>query len=325
MRRKLSVSRVRENRTYGLMRRLRGSHNVPLALLYWYFNSSIKEYQTMESSQELCGQCHGNLRFPDTDHLSYNIESGTGGMGVSDTLTMQGIQCVDCHMYSGEEDTNSSMFGGHSWAVFIDEDGGSKTASCTSCHNAMDANVAEGIVDTWQEDFAALADIATKKVAQADSLLANSSDSLKLKYLEEAMHNLEYAESDESGGVHSHNYGMLLLNDAIEKSDFILTCIAENPLPVVEKFGLYQNYPNPFNSSTTIPFTIARADHYTLKLYNVRGQEVMTIMQKELQAQSYRVHLNANMASSGVYYYELRGEGRKEIKKLILMNRIQSI
>ncbi len=285
----------------------------------WYFNSSTKEYQTMEGSQELCGQCHGNLRFPDTDHLSYNIESGTGGMGVADTLTMPGVKCVDCHMHAGEEDTKSSMYGGHSWSVFIEEEGGNVTASCTSCHSSMDAVAAENKVEEWQNAFENLVMVAEEKVKEADSLLAGSDDTLKLKFLKEAMHNLEYAESDESGGVHNHNFSMALLNDAVDKADYILTGIMENTIPIIEMFGLYQNYPNPFNSSTTIPFTIGKAGYYTLKLYNIRGQKVMTILQKELQVQDYRIRLNANKISSGVYYYELRGEGRKEIKKFVLM------
>ncbi len=286
----------------------------------WYFNSTTKEYQTMESAQELCGQCHGNLRFPDTDHLSYNIESGTGGIGVPDSVTMPGIQCVDCHMYAADvEGSNSSMFGGHSSSVFVDEDGGNMIASCTACHETIDANKAINIVEFWQNEFAEQDSIAAMKVAQADSILSGSTDSLKLRYLEEAIHNLEFAESDESGGVHNHNYSMSLLDDAIAKSDYIITGLEQNPAPIATDFALYQNYPNPFNSLTTIPFSIAKSGHYTLKLYNVIGQKVMTILDKDLQAKKYRIHLDADRFSSGIYYYELSGEGRTDIKKLMLI------
>ncbi|MFQ6033458.1 MAG: cytochrome c3 family protein, partial [Candidatus Bipolaricaulia bacterium] len=78
-----------------------------------YFNSSTKKYEPMESPDKLCGQCHGNLRFPDTDHLSYNIRSGTGGIGVPDQQTMPGVTCTDCHMFVSDVDgSNSSMFHG---------------------------------------------------------------------------------------------------------------------------------------------------------------------------------------------------------------------
>ncbi|HGY55710.1 MAG TPA: ammonia-forming cytochrome c nitrite reductase subunit c552 [Caldithrix abyssi] len=285
-----------------------------------YFNSTTKEYETMENPQELCGQCHGNLRFPDTDHLSYNIESGTGGIGVPDSVTMPGIQCVDCHMYAADVDgSNSSMFGGHSWAVIVDEGNGNMTASCTACHQSIGAEKAMNLIEFWQNEFAKQDSIAAMKVARADSILEGSTDSLKLSYLEEAVHNLEFAESDESGGVHNHNYTMSLLNDAIAKSDYIITGIEHTPVPVVADFVLYQNYPNPFNSVTTIPFAIAKSGRYTLKLYNVIGQQVMTILDKNFQPKKYRIRLDADKLSSGIYYYELKGKGRREIKKLMLI------
>jgi hypothetical protein len=87
-----------------------------------YFNSSTKTYQAMADSSQLCGQCHGNLRFPNTDHLGYNINAGTGGMGVRDQQMMPGATCTDCHMYvSGVDGSNSTMLGGHSWAITVKE------------------------------------------------------------------------------------------------------------------------------------------------------------------------------------------------------------
>ena len=59
-----------------------------------YFNSSTKKHEPMKNASELCGQCHGNLRFPDTDHRSYNIRSGTGGIGVPDQQTMPTATCT---------------------------------------------------------------------------------------------------------------------------------------------------------------------------------------------------------------------------------------
>jgi hypothetical protein len=82
-----------------------------------YFNSATGQYQVLTNSALLCGQCHGNLRFPDTDHLSYNIETGTGGVGVTNQLTMPGATCTDCHMYTSTLDGTTSMsYHGHSWA-----------------------------------------------------------------------------------------------------------------------------------------------------------------------------------------------------------------
>ncbi len=285
-----------------------------------YFNSTSKVYESMDNAQELCGQCHGNLRFPNTDHLSYNIAEGTGGVGIPDTLTMPGIQCVDCHMHSSDVDgSKSSMLAGHSWSISTEEEDGSIIASCTSCHSTFNAEVSENIIKLWQSDFAELDSIAHLKIAEADSFMIGRIDSLSAAYLEEAKQNLAFAESDESGGVHNHLYSMALLNDAVSKSNSVLTGIREIPSGVAGHFSLSQNYPNPFNSETTILFHIAQTGHYVLKLYNVAGQNVMTLLSKDLTPKNYRIQLNANSISSGVYYYELLGKNQKEIKKLVLI------
>ncbi len=284
------------------------------------FNSQTGEYETMNSAQELCGQCHGNLRFPDTDHLSYNIEAGTGGIGVDDQITMPGVQCTDCHMHEGEEeDTNASMFGGHSWSIFIEEEDGSVSASCTSCHSSMDAEAAENQIETWLDEFAELDSMAQIKVAKADSAMAGETDPVKLQYLEEAHHNLEFAESDESGGFHNHKYAMALLNDAIEKADILTGIESQPPAGLDIDFSLEQNYPNPFNSSTMITFSIKKAGHYTINIYNVNGQFIKTLLNANLKNQKYHFRVQVPDLASGLYYYELKGEGFRQVKKFILM------
>jgi len=285
-----------------------------------YFNSTTKEYEVFATSEELCGQCHGNLRFEDTDHLSYNIEMGSGGMGVADTLTMPGVQCVDCHMYVSDVDgANSSMYGGHSWSNFIEEEDGGITSSCTSCHNDIGATAAQNLVDTWKSEFSDLDSMAQMRVAMADSFLAGSSDSLALQFLREAKFNLGYAESDESGGVHNHLYVQALLNDAIEKSNFILTDVTAPPTNVVSEFELFQNYPNPFNPETTIRYQVAKSTRVSLKVYNLVGQLVATLVNEKKNAGRYSVNWNAANVSSGVYIYRIEAGTQAITHKMILL------
>lgn len=191
-----------------------------------YFNASTKKYEPMKSANELCGQCHGDLRFPDTNHLSYNIESGTGGVGVPDKQMMPGVSCTDCHMFvSNVDGSNSAMFQGHSWAISVQEGNGQTTTSCTHCHADLDTAKANATITGWKSDFQALAATAENNVAAAaDAMKAVTDKPLQAK-LDEAQRNLKYAESDESGGSHNHKYLMALLNDANDRALEILAAL----------------------------------------------------------------------------------------------------
>jgi len=100
--------------------------------------------------------------------------------------------------------------------------------------------------------------------------------------------------------------------------------ILENVVP--EKFELYQNYPNPFNPTTKIKYSIPVADAYyasttmvTLRVYDVLGKEVATLVNKEQSAGSYEVEFKANNLTSGVYFYKLRTGSFVETKKMVLL------
>ncbi len=180
-----------------------------------YFNSSTGRYEPMESTNELCGQCHGNLRFAGTDHRSYNMIEGVDGIGIPEGQLMGDISCADCHMYaSGEDDTHSTMFNGHSFGITVTEEDGSTTTSCTHCHFSMDTAAAEATIAGFQDEFGALLTTATGNVDAAAVALVGSGDQDLLDKLDEAQTNLDFAASDESGGFHNHTYAMALLNDA---------------------------------------------------------------------------------------------------------------
>jgi len=97
-----------------------------------------------------------------------------------------------------------------------------------------------------------------------------------------------------------------------------LVSIEENPV-IVNEFKLHQNYPNPFNPTTAIRFTI-------LKVYDVLGNEIATLVNEEKPAGEYEVEFNANSHSgevrnlpSGIYFYRLQAGFFIEIKKMILI------
>ena len=78
----------------------------------------------------------------------------------------------------------------------------------------------------------------------------------------------------------------------------------ENNLPI--QFALAQNYPNPFNPSTKISFSIPEKSFTTLKIYDILGNEVATLLNEEKPVGNYEVQFDASKLSSGVYFYRLQ-------------------
>jgi len=84
-------------------------------------------------------------------------------------------------------------------------------------------------------------------------------------------------------------------------------------------YSLSQNYPNPFNPSTTINFTIPNSEFVTLKVYNILGSEVATLVNDNLASGAYKFNFDAQNLASGIYLYELNAGNFREIKKMNLL------
>ncbi len=85
------------------------------------------------------------------------------------------------------------------------------------------------------------------------------------------------------------------------------------------QFKLDQNYPNPFNPSTTISYAIPTDNFVSIKMYNVLGNEVATLVNEVVTAGQHKINFNASKLSSGVYYYTINSGGFVDTKKLILL------
>ena len=84
-------------------------------------------------------------------------------------------------------------------------------------------------------------------------------------------------------------------------------------------FSLSQNFPNPFNPSTMIQYTLAEAQNVELKIYDLLGREVQTLVNTAQNPGSYNVMFNAQNLSSGVYFYKLTAGSFTDIKKMTLV------
>lgn len=87
----------------------------------------------------------------------------------------------------------------------------------------------------------------------------------------------------------------------------------------VDGFALQQNYPNPFNPGTTIEFSLPRANYVTLKIYNVTGAEVATLVSEQLPAGDHRYAWNAAGLASGMYLYRVEAGGYALVRKAMLL------
>lgn len=92
-----------------------------------------------------------------------------------------------------------------------------------------------------------------------------------------------------------------------------------NIAEVARLFSLDQNYPNPFNPTTTISFTLPSQSFVTLKVRDIMGREVATIVSEEMSAGSYSKQWNAKNIVSGIYFYRLQSEYNAVTKKLIII------
>lgn len=88
---------------------------------------------------------------------------------------------------------------------------------------------------------------------------------------------------------------------------------------VVENFELRQNYPNPFNPITTIKFALPKESNVTLKIYDILGREVETLISKIMPAGNHSVDFNAAKLSSGMYVYRIEADNFVQVKKMLLM------
>ncbi|MCA9732275.1 MAG: lamin tail domain-containing protein [Deferribacteres bacterium] len=104
-----------------------------------------------------------------------------------------------------------------------------------------------------------------------------------------------------------------------------VSAVSENgngTLPV--DFALMQNYPNPFNPSTTIVYQLPKNAHVFIKVYNIVGREITTLVNSDLQAGTHKVQWNGHMqngqlAASGVYFYRIQAGEFTQVKKMMFV------
>ncbi|HEX2788604.1 MAG TPA: T9SS type A sorting domain-containing protein [Ignavibacteria bacterium] len=121
----------------------------------------------------------------------------------------------------------------------------------------------------------------------------------------------------ELGGVTYYTKGAVI--NGIVYGDTSLTHVQQIGSAVPDKFELMQNYPNPFNPSTNFEFRIADFGFVKLKIFDMLGKELETLVNENLNLGIYQVQWNAKNFPSGVYFYRLETNDFKDVKRMVIL------
>lgn len=130
--------------------------------------------------------------------------------------------------------------------------------------------------------------------------------------------NYTYSDKGLAAGTYSYRLKQLDFGGMFDFSDAV-----EVDVSGLTEFALIQNYPNPFNPATMISFNLVVDSKVTLKVFNLLGQEIVTLLNQDLTAGLHEVNFNADGLNSGVYFYQLEasgidGKSFSSVKKMIL-------
>jgi len=101
--------------------------------------------------------------------------------------------------------------------------------------------------------------------------------------------------------------------------DSTYTSVVDKHLSVPSNYLLYQNYPNPFNPTTVVKYQIPELNFLTIKIFDVLGSEVATLVNEEKPIGNYEVEFDATNLPSRTYFYKLHAGSFIETKKMVLM------
>jgi hypothetical protein len=118
--------------------------------------------------------------------------------------------------------------------------------------------------------------------------------------------------------IRSEQGGYFYSNEATAYIPDIITQV-ESKKELPTEFSLFQNYPNPFNPSTKFKYQIPELSFVTMKVYDVLGNEITTLVNEEKPVGSYQIEFDASGLPSGIYFYRLQAGSFVETRKMVLM------
>jgi hypothetical protein len=132
----------------------------------------------------------------------------------------------------------------------------------------------------------------------------------------------EYYSSESGDGNYSFSneklIGIRINNIVYGDTTYLITHIIE-PIYIANNFQLIQNFPNPFNPNTLIKYSIPKTGFVSLKIFNVLGNNIATLVNSEKASGNYQVEFNATNLSSGIYFYRMEYDGKFITKKMLFI------
>lgn len=126
--------------------------------------------------------------------------------------------------------------------------------------------------------------------------------------------NYTYTDKNVPAGIYNYRLKQIDFDGSYEYSNII-----EVEVSLPKTYSLGNCYPNPFNPSTIISYEVPKQSNVLLKVYDILGNEVATLVNEEKSAGSYQIIFDASALSNGVYFYRLQAGNFVETKKMILM------
>ncbi len=219
--------------------------------------------------------------------------------------------CVTCHVVSTPFVSSSQIAStGHTFMP--------KGVKCIECHSDFDTLSTSFDFHHVQSEIDSLSGVLSAKLASSTSA-DSATDAFK-----RAKFNYDFVTADGSHGIHNYLYAKGLLESALLN----YTPTGEGVLPakgqMPNKFDLGQNYPNPFNPSTSIAFSIPSRQTVRLRIYDVLGNLVTTLINQEMGAGNYSVtwngtNTNGAQVTSGIYLYKIEAGPYSMTRKMVLM------
>jgi hypothetical protein len=99
----------------------------------------------------------------------------------------------------------------------------------------------------------------------------------------------------------------------------VIVGVNDSAPEMVKDFALANNYPNPFNPSTKIEYSLPTSEYVSLKVYDIIGREVATLVSTQQNAGTHKVEFNASNLTSGVYFYKIEAGSFASVKKMLLL------